>query len=190
MRSELEKNNVYFSYPKPRNLIEYLIKVADVTDNDIILDFFSGSASTADAVMHLNLNDGNKRNFIMVQLPEICDEKSEAYKAGYKNICEIGEERIRRAGKQVKADWEKEHPSDGLFGSDEEFTTDIGFKVFKLDSTNVNEWDPNMKLDDKELAMRLGEVFTVLLKLPVIDMKSFEEFAKFDVICSIFFVLF
>ena len=185
MRSELEKNNVYFSYPKPRNLIEYLIKVADVTDNDIILDFFSGSASTADAVMHLNLNDGNKRNFIMVQLPEICDEKSDAYKAGYKNICEIGEVRIRRAGEQIKAEWEKEHPSDGLFGSDEEFTTDIGFKVFKLDSTNVNEWDPNMKLDEKELAMRLGEVFKedrskedilyeIMLKYGVFD-KQVEE---------------
>ena len=74
-------------------------------------------------------------------------------------LTEIGEERIRRAGEQIKADWEKEHNLDGLFCSDEEFTTDIGFKVFKLDSTNVNEWDPNMKLDEKELAMRLGEVF-------------------------------
>ena len=128
-------------------------------EESTILDFFSGSSSLADAVMKCNqINDG-KRKFIMVQLPELCDEKSEAYKAGYKNICEIGEERIRRAGDQIKAEWEKEHPSDGLFESEEQFSTDIGFKVFKLDSTNVNEWDPNMKLDEKELAMRLGEVF-------------------------------
>ena len=95
----------------------------------------------------------------MVQLPEKTDIKSEAYKAGYKNICEIGEERIRRAGEQIKSDWEKEHLSDGLFGSDEEFTTDIGFKVFKLDSTNVNEWDSQAKLDEKELYTYLNEVF-------------------------------
>ena len=135
--------------------------------------------------MKLNAEDGGKRKFIMVQLPELCDEKSEAYKAGYKNICEIGEERIRRAGEQIKTEWEKEHPSDGLFGSDEKFTTDIGFKVFKLDSTNVNEWDPNMKLDEKELAMRLGEVYKegrskedilyeIMLKYGVFD-KQVEE---------------
>lgn len=151
------KKNI-FEYTKPVRLLERIMRLT--TDNDsIVLDFFSGSATTAHAVMKLNAEDGGKRKFIMVQLPELCDEKSEAYKAGYKNICEIGEERIRRAGEQIKTEWEKEHPSDGLFGSDEKFTTDIGFKVFKLDSTNVNEWDPNMKLDEKELAMRLGEVF-------------------------------
>ena len=143
---------------KPVKLIKQMLSMV-TTKDDIVLDFFSGSATTAHAIMKLNAEDGSNRKFIMVQLPELCDEKSEAYKAGYKNICEIGEERIRRAGEQIKADWEKEHPTDGLFGSDEEFTTDIGFKVFKLDSTNVNEWDPNIKLDEKELAMRLGEVF-------------------------------
>ena len=97
--------------------------------------------------------DNLKRKYIMVQLPELVSN------AKYNTICDIGEERIRRAGEQIKAEWEKEHLSDGLFGSDQEFTTDIGFKVFKLDSTNVNEWDSNMKLDEKELAMRLGEVF-------------------------------
>lgn len=100
-------------------------------------------------------------------------------------MTEIGEERIRRAGEQIKIEWEKEHPTDGLFGSEEEFKTDIGFKVFKLDSTNVNEWDPNMKLDEKELAMRLGEVFKkdrskedilyeIMLKYGVFD-KQVEE---------------
>ena len=121
----------------------------------------------------------------MVQLPEIINESSDAWKDGFRNLCDVGEERIRRAGEQVKCDWEKEHNLDGLFGSDEQFTTDIGFKVFKLDSTNVNEWDPNMKLDEKELAMRLGEVFKedrskedilyeIMLKYGVFD-KQVEE---------------
>lgn len=149
---------VLFNAPKNIGYLQLLLSLLDGKDFTI-LDFFSGSASSADAIMHLNSIDGGNRKFIMVQLPELCNEKSEAYKAGYKNICEIGEERIRRAGEQIKAEWEKEHLSDGLFGSDEQFTTDIGFKVFKLDSTNVNEWDPNMKLDEKELTMRLGEVF-------------------------------
>ena len=161
-RQELKKifdDKGYFDGPKPLRLLYRIFQIANLDKNCIIVDFFSGSATTAHAVMKLNAEDGGNRKFIMVQLPELCNEKSEAYKAGYKNICEIGEERIHRAGEQIKAEWEKEHPSDGLFGSEEQFTTDIGFKVFKLDSTNVNEWDPNMKLDEKELAMRLGEVF-------------------------------
>ena len=95
-------------------------------DGDIILDFFSGSATTAHAVMQLNAEDGGHRKFIMVQLPEPCDEKSEAYKAGYRNICEIGKERIRRAGDKIKA----EHPDADL---------DIGFRVFRVDSSNMRD---------------------------------------------------
>ena len=153
-------NGPSFDTPKPIELIVRMLKMMTYDDkNSFILDFFSGSATTAHAVMKLNAEDGGNRKFIMIQLPELCNEKSEAYKAGYNNICDIGEERIRRAGEQIKSEWEKEHPSDGLLGSEEQFTTDIGFKVFKLDSTNVNEWDSNMKLDEKELAMRLGEVF-------------------------------
>lgn len=183
-----EIGNGIFDFPKPTALIKYLISliINSEADNDYyVLDFFSGSGSTADAIIQLNNKDNGKRKFIMVQIPENCQEKSIAFKNGYKNICEIGEERIRRAGEQIKADWEKEHPTDGLFGSDEEFTTDIGFKVFKLDSTNVNEWDSNMKLDEKELAMRLGEVFKegrskedilyeIMLKYGVFD-KQVEE---------------
>ncbi len=180
--------NGIFDFPKPTALIKYLISliINSETDNDYyVLDFFSGSGSTADAIMQLNNKDNGKRKFIMVQIPENCQEKSIAFKNGYKNICEIGEERIRRAGVQIKTDWEKEHPSDGLFGSEEKFTTDIGFKVFKLDSTNVNEWDPDMKLDEKELVLRLGEVFKegrskedilyeIMLKYGVFD-KQVEE---------------
>ena len=175
---------VLFNAPKNIGYLQLLLSLLDGKDFTI-LDFFSGSASSADAIMHLNSVDGGNRKFIMIQLPELCNEKSEAYKAGYKNICDIGEERIRRAGEQIKSEWEKENPSDGLFGSEEQFTTDIGFKVFKLDSTNVNEWDPNMKLDEKELAMRLGEVFKedrskedilyeIMLKYGVFD-KQVEE---------------
>ena len=179
-------NGPSFDTPKPIELIVRMLKMMTYDDKDsFILDFFSGSATTAHAVMKLNAEDGGNRKFIMIQLPELCNEKSEAYKAGYKNICDIGEERIRRAGEQIKSEWEKEHPSDGLFGSEEHFTTDIGFKVFKLDSTNVNEWDSNMKLDEKELALRLGEVFKsdrskedilyeIMLKYGVFD-KQVEE---------------
>lgn len=173
---------------KPIKMIEKLIEISNVENNDIILDFFSGSASTAHALMDYCANNyikNFKLNFLMVQLPELISEKEDAFRQGFRTICDLGEERIRRAGEQIKAEWEKEHPSDGLFGSDEEFKTDIGFKVFKLDSTNVNEWDPNMKLDEKELAMRLGEVFKedrskedilyeIMLKYGVFD-KQAEE---------------
>ena len=90
-----------FDFPKPTRLLKRMVSIAAKND-DIILDFFSGSATTAHAVMQLNAEDGGNRRFILVQLPELCDEKSEAYKAGYKNICEIGKERIRRAGEKLK----------------------------------------------------------------------------------------
>ncbi len=124
--SELMKlfGNKYFDFPKPTLLINYLLKL--VTDeNAIVMDFFSGSATTAHAVMQLNAEDGGNRKFIMVQLPEETDEKSEAYKAGYKNICEIGEERIRRAGKKIKEET----------GAD----IDYGFRVFRVDSSNMKD---------------------------------------------------
>lgn len=121
-------NAKIFSYPKPSEFIKKLVSVITSTDQDVILDFFSGSASTAHAVMQLNAEDGGRRKFIMVQLPEKCDEASEAYKAGYKNICEIGKERIRRAGDKIK--------------SESPMTTqdlDIGFRVLKLDDTNMKD---------------------------------------------------
>ena len=117
-----------FPKPKPIGTIKRSIILAVKKDEEIILDFFSGSATTAHAVMQLNAEDGGKRKFIMVQLPEATDEKSEAYKAGYKNICEIGKERIRRAGKKIK--------------EDSPLTTqdlDTGFRVLKLDSSNMQD---------------------------------------------------
>ena len=122
--TEFIGNNV-FSYPKPTAMIKHLLKIG-TQKNDLILDFFSGSATTAHAVMQLNAEDGGNRRFIMVQLPEVCDEKSEAYKAGYKNICEIGKERIRRAGAKIKEE-------NGLTAQN----LDIGFRVLKLDESNM-----------------------------------------------------
>ncbi|NLE24928.1 MAG: site-specific DNA-methyltransferase [Clostridiaceae bacterium] len=126
-----------FENPKAISDIKKLVEyVTAKDDNDIILDFFSGSATTAHAVMQLNTEDGGNRRFILVQLPEVCDENSEAFKAGYKNICEIGKERIGRAGKklieekaQIKLDDANKNP------------LDIGFRVFKLDTSNLKTWD-------------------------------------------------
>lgn len=149
-----------FDNPKPVQLIEDFIRIGTNDDSDdIVLDFFSGSATTAQAIFNLNVKTKGNRKFILVQLPEPCSKETEAYKAGYKNICEVGEERIRRSGEQIKEEWEKEHSLDTLFANEETFKTDIGFKVFKLDSSNINEWDSSLELDEKELAERLGEVF-------------------------------
>ncbi|PDM40471.1 MULTISPECIES: site-specific DNA-methyltransferase [unclassified Geobacillus] len=126
---ELFDDQSVMDYPKPVKLMKRILELS-TRDHDIVLDFFSGSATTAHAVMQLNAEDGGNRKFIMVQLPEKTDEKSEAYKAGYKNICEIGKERIRRAGEKIV----KETGKTDL---------DIGFKVFKLDSSNVKTWDPD-----------------------------------------------
>lgn len=116
-----------FDYPKSIILLDRFLRMANVGEGDIILDFFSGSATTAHAVMQLNAEDGGHRKFIMVQLPEATDEKSEAYKAGYKNICEIGKERIRRAGAKILA----EHP--------EAKDLDTGFRVLRVDSSNMKD---------------------------------------------------
>ena len=128
-------NKIEFSYPKPIILLKKIIKtcIPVETREEIVLDFFSGSATTAHAVMQLNAEDGGNRKYIMVQLPEVCDEKSEAYKAGYKNICEIGKERIRRAGAKIK--------SDESLPLENREKLDTDFKVFKLDSSNIKEWD-------------------------------------------------
>lgn len=118
-----------FSFPKPSNLIKHLLNIVN-DKNAITLDFFSGSATTAHAVIQLNAEDGGNRKFIMVQLPELTDEKSEAYKAGYKNICEIGKERIRRAGKKIK---------DENAGKEGVENLDTGFRVLKLDTSNMKD---------------------------------------------------
>ena len=135
-------DNKYFDFPKPVSYIQQMLLLGTSADS-IILDFFSGSATTAHAVMQLNAEDGGHRKFIMVQLPEKCDEASEAYKAGYKTICEIGKERIRRAGDKIK--------------SESPMTTqdlDVGFRVLKLDDTNMK--DVYYAPDDYDQGMLAG----------------------------------
>lgn len=122
---DLFGGKAYFDYPKPVDLIKRTLQLYS-SKGSIVLDFFSGSATTAHAVMQLNAEDGGHRKFIMVQLPEKCDEASEAYKAGYKNICEIGKERIRRAGDKIQS----EHPDAKL---------DTGFRVFRVDESNMED---------------------------------------------------
>lgn len=129
-----------FQSPKSPDMIKQVLMMGQTGDDDIILDFFSGSATTSHAVMQLNAEDGGNRRFICVQLPELCDEKSEAYKAGYKTICEIGKERIRRAGAKILAEAEEANRQLKL-GEEEKALPDVGFKVYKLDTSNLAEWD-------------------------------------------------
>ena len=177
-RQELKKlfdDKGYFDSPKPQRLMHRILKVANVLDNSIVLDFFSGSASTAHAVMQLNAEDGGHRKFIMVQLPEKCDEKSEAYKAGYKNICEIGKERIRRAGAKIKEEA-------GLAAQN----LDTGFRVLKCDTSNMKDvyynpavYEVNMfsRLEDNIKEDRTPEdlLFQVMLDLGVLLSSKIEE---------------
>lgn len=145
IKSIFKLERALFDYSKPINLIKDLITMANLEENDIVLDFFSGSSTTAHAVIDINGEDNGSRKFIMVQLPEPTEEKSIARKEGYKNITEIGKERIRRAGEKVKAELKEKYN----VASEEERKEmkhpdelDIGFKVFKLDSSNIKEWNP------------------------------------------------
>ena len=162
-----------FDYPKPIQLIQRMIRMA-TSPNDIIFDFFSGSSTTAHAVMQLNAEDGSNRKFIMVQLPEPCADGAEAAKAGYKNICEIGKERIRRAGEKIKAEIEEQNAQLKI-GVEPKKVPDIGFKVFKLDSSNLKQWQPDY--DDLETSLfdsisnyvegrsELDVVYEIMLKM-------------------------
>lgn len=190
--TELFDNKV-FGYPKPLALVKHLINAATSANRhnrDIIFDFFSGSATTAHAVMQLNAEDGGNRRFIMVQLPEICDEKSEACKAGYKNICEIGKERIRRAGARLLEQGvtktmretvseqptqtrltddgmiERESTAEYLIKTETKMAPalDVGFRVFKLDTSNLKIWDntPIPGGDITELERRLRGMLEIV----------------------------
>jgi len=161
-------------YPKPLRLLQKLI-ASDRSQDCVIMDFFSGSATTAHAVMQLNAEDGGNRKFIMVQLPEETDEKSEAYKAGYKNICEIGKERIRRAGQKIKDEA-------GLMAKG----LDIGFRVLKVDSTNMEDvyykpadyrQDEILLFADNIKANRTQEdlLFQVMLDLGILLSSKIDE---------------
>lgn len=137
-----------FDFPKPVDLVKFMSQIVASDKDSIILDFFSGSATTAHAVMQLNAEDGGHRRFICVQLPEKTDEQSEAYKAGYKTICEIGKERIRRAGEKIKEENKGKEGIENL---------DIGFKVFKLDNSNLVKWDNTPTTDEEEVKKRIQQ---------------------------------
>ena len=172
-------NRDYFSNPKPYKLIRYFEIIASNKDS-IILDFFSGSATTAHAVMQLNAEDGGHRKFIMVQLPEVTDEKSEAYKAGYKNICEIGKERIRRAGQKIRNEQLGiKNEGDNSSLQTPNSSLDTGFRVLKCDSSNMKdvyynpaEYEPSLfsSLEDNIKEDRTPEdlLFQVMLDLGIL----------------------
>lgn len=183
----------YFDYPKPLSLMKYIQNML-LHKEDIILDFFSGSATTAHAVMYLNSEDGGHRKFVLVQLPEETDTKSEAYKIGYKNICEIGKERIRRAGNKILEEATQETVDIAKYGESYEVdetmnkykNLDVGFRVLKCDSSNMKdvyynpaEYEPSLfsSLEDNIKEDRTPEdlLFQVMLDLGVLLSSKIEE---------------
>lgn len=223
--SELAKllGGKFFDNPKSINLLLRQLRLFTNDDKDaLILDFFSGSATTAHAVMQLNAEDGGNRKFICVQLPEKTDEQSEAYKAGYETICEIGKERIRRAGEKIKTDLLASGPSDrknrqkikegvpmvadAHWEGDPEYqrhaqemadSLDVGFKVFKLDSSNLVKWDNTPTTSEEEVKKRIQQslfylvegredldlVYEIMLKHGLSLTLPVEE-RKFDGVCA------
>ncbi|MCK9160596.1 MAG: site-specific DNA-methyltransferase [Bacteroidaceae bacterium] len=190
---QLFDGNDFFEYPKPVGLIQRCLELYSNEDS-IILDFFSGSATTAHAVMQLNAEDGGNRKYICVQLPEPTPEDSEARKAGYITIPEIAKERIRRAGKKILEEQKAKVEKEGLF-TEEPKKLDTGFKVFKLDSSNINEWDSdpgnletalnkslfNIKTDRSEddllyeILIKYGIELTEKINSHIIDEKTVYE---------------
>ena len=181
MKDLFPEDDRVFKYPKPTALIKYLLSQVP-SNNYTVMDFFSGSATTADAVMQLNAEDGGTRKYILVQIPEKCDDDSESFKAGYKTICEIGEERIRRAGKKIAEYKIKLTYADGI--TEEIYPHnrfDYGFKVFKLESTNILPWDSSVKLIEEDLLSlsktikdnrkEIDIVYEIMLKYGVFDKK-------------------
>jgi len=150
--AELKEINIPFDFAKPSNLIKYLLEISRTKDKDIVLDFFWGSSSTAHGVLKINKVDGGNRKFILVQLPELIDENSEAYKAGYKTIVDISKERIRRVIRKIEK--EKAEKPD-MF---DEGKLDLGFKVFKLSASNFKIWRGD-EITEENLVQQL-DVFT------------------------------
>lgn len=173
-----------FDYPKSVDFIQSFIEMAAKGDNEIVLDFFSGSGTTAHAVLKNNYDNRANTKFIMVQLPEKCDTGGAAYHRGYNTICDIGEERIRRAGEKIKKEWEEKNQFEGLFAEEKEFPVDIGFKVFKLDSTNIIPWDNEKEIDEhtlftldsvfKEDRSKEDVLYEIMLKYGIFDQSVAE----------------
>ena len=154
---ELGELDIPFDYPKPSTLIKYLMEISRVDDDAIILDFFAGSGSTAQAVMTFNALNSTRRKFVLVQLPEVTDEKSEEYKAGYKTISALSRERIRRAGEKIKKENKDKKGIEKL---------DIGFKAFSLSQSNYRKWNTLTAEDDEKALLKQAKLF---LEKPLVD---------------------
>ena len=175
-------NSKYFDFPKPTTLIGELIKQGtDCRGNDIILDFFAGSATTAHAVMQLN-KDGGNRKYICVQMPEPCEEKSEAYKAGYNTIADIAKERIRRAGKKIQSEIAEENRKNkeklDFDKSNEDIKLDTGFKVFKLSVSNFKQWRQSPLHNSEELTDQLKLFIDPIAENAIIEDMVYELLLK------------
>ena len=175
-------NSKYFDFPKPTTLIGELIKQGtDCRGNDIILDFFAGSATTAHAVMQLN-KDGGNRKYICVQMPEPCEEKSEAYKAGYNTIADIAKERIRRAGEKIQSEIAEENRKNkeklDFDKSNEEIKLDTGFKVFKLSVSNFKQWRQSPLHNSEELTDQLKLFIDPIAENAIIEDMVYELLLK------------
>lgn len=169
-----------FSNPKPVQLIEFLMSFC-VQESDIVLDFFSGSGTTGEAIFKANSKDNGNRKFILIQLPELCQKNTNAYNAGYKNICCIAKDRIHFAGEMLK----QEYCKGNLFNLEKNFDNDTGFKVYKLDSTNIQPWDNVKQLDENTIFDYSSDVFKpdrtkedilyeIMLKYGIFDQKVSE----------------
>ncbi|MFA7583837.1 MAG: site-specific DNA-methyltransferase [Proteiniphilum sp.] len=176
----LGMNNI-FSFPKPVHLIEYIAR-GFLQDSDLILDFFAGSGTTAHAVMQLNREDRGDRKFICVQMPETCEEKSEAYKAGYNTIADIAKERIRRAGKKIQSELAEENKQKkeklDFDQSNEEVKLDTGFKVFKLSKSNFKQWRQPRLQNSKELTEQLKLFIDPIAENAVVENMVYELLLK------------
>lgn len=179
----LFENPKMFSNPKPSALLKLLFQLKpSSTEEDIILDFFAGSGTTAHAVMQLNKEDGGKRKYICVQLPELCDEKSEAYKAGYKTIAELSKERIRRAGMNIRTEVEAEQAKQqgrlDFEGEEPVRMPDLGFKVFKLAESNFKQWRDIKGSDKEEWKQQLFDFLDPLAKNATVGNMVYELLLK------------
>lgn len=174
--SWLKKHGIPFDNPKQISFMKRILSIFD--ENSLVLDFFSGSSTTADAVMRLNAEDNGHRRFIMIQLPEKVAAKN------FNTICDMAKKRIDECGKEIFDNWKKDYPQNTLLDFNEKFSVDVGFKVFKLDSTNIKSWDNENELDEKSI-FYYGDIFKegrskedilyeIMLKYGVFDMPVTE----------------
>jgi len=185
--SELKALDIPYSFPKPVRLVQNLLKIIGTTDDDIVFDFFAGSSTTAHAVIELNFLDKKRRKFVLVQLPEDCEEEIDAKKAGFKNLADIGKERIRRVINKIAKDEEGASKKEKtLFGdSKENEKLDLGFKVFKLHQSNFKIWDGSIKkeMEDKKVEKQLE------LQIEHINPKANEEDILYELLLKSGFAL-